>query len=52
MKIVQNPESGEVGIQYDQNEKYDRKEHLQTLTAFVTQQALKTYELTTFVKSL
>jgi hypothetical protein len=45
MKIVQNPESGEVNIQLDQDEKYDIEEHLNALIEFVSKQAIKIHDL-------
>ena len=52
MKIVQDSESGEIGIQLGQDEKYDIEEHLQALTDFVTKQAIKFHELTNSYKEL
>ena len=52
MKIVQDSESGEVGIQLGENEKYDIEEHLQSLIEFVTQQAIKSHELSNSYKEL
>jgi len=52
MKIVQNPESGEIGIQLEQNEKYNIGEHLSALIEFVCKQAIETYQLTNSYKKL
>lgn len=45
MKIVQNPESGEIRFQLDKNEKYDMENHLDALIEFVCEQAVKTHKL-------
>ena len=52
MKIVQNPESGEVGIQLEQDEKYDIEEHLESLMDFVVKNALETHKLIKSYKEL
>jgi hypothetical protein len=52
MKIVQNPESGEVGIQLDQDEKYDIEEHLNALIDFVSIQAIKIHDLNNSCKKI
>jgi hypothetical protein len=46
MKIVQDPESGEIKFQLDGNEKYYIEEQLDTLMKFVCEQAVKTHQLT------
>jgi hypothetical protein len=45
VKIVQNPESGKIGLQVKHNEEHDIDGHLQLLTEFVSEQAVKTHEL-------
>jgi hypothetical protein len=45
MKIVQDPESGKVGIQLKKNEQYDLEDHLQSLTEFLSVQALEIHQL-------
>jgi hypothetical protein len=52
MKIVQDPESGEVGIQLDQDEKYDIEEHLNALIDFVSIQAIKIHDLNNSCKKI
>jgi len=52
MKIVQNPESGEINIQLDANETYGIEEHLDALMEFVIKQARETSQLTNFCKKL
>jgi hypothetical protein len=44
VKIVQDPESGKVGVQIREHEKYDIKEHLQLLMEFVGEEAFKNNE--------
>ena len=44
-KIVQDSESGEIGIQVKEDEEYDIEEHLQLLTEFASEQGVKTHEL-------
>ncbi|NQE37524.1 hypothetical protein [Microcoleus asticus] len=46
MKIVQNPESGEVHIKLKNDEVYDIEEHLAALMEFVTEQAIEVHRLT------
>ena len=46
MKIVQNPESGEVHIKLRNDEVYDIEEHLAALMEFATQQAIEVHRLT------
>ncbi|MEP6517442.1 hypothetical protein [Microcoleus vaginatus] len=45
MRIVQNPESGEVSIQLQNDEVYDMEEHLAALMEFLTQQAIEIHRL-------
>ncbi len=45
VKIVQDPESGKVGVQVKHDEQYDIEEHIQLLTEFAGEQALKNHEL-------
>jgi len=52
MRIVQNPESGEVGIQLEQDEKYEIEEHLESLMDFVVKNALETHKLIKSYKEL
>jgi hypothetical protein len=46
MKIVQDPESGEIKFHLDENEKYYIEEQLDVLMKFVCEQAIKTHQLT------
>ncbi len=46
MKIVQDPASGEITFQLDENEKYDTGELLNVLLQFVCEQAVKIHQLT------
>ncbi|MEG4964563.1 MULTISPECIES: hypothetical protein [unclassified Microcoleus] len=46
MKIVRNPESGEVHIKLKNDEVYDIEEHLAALMEFVTKQAVEVHRLT------
>ncbi|MEG4842478.1 hypothetical protein [Microcoleus sp. B9-D4] len=46
MKIVQNPETGEVCIELKNDEVYDIEEHLMALTEFVSKQAVDVFRLT------
>jgi hypothetical protein len=52
MKIVQNSETGEVGIQLEENEKYDIEEHLEALMNFLLKQAIKIHELDNSCKKI
>ncbi|MEG4977222.1 hypothetical protein [Microcoleus sp. K4-B3] len=52
MKIVQNPESGEVYIKLKNDEVYDVEEHLATLMEFVTKQAVDVHRLTNSYRKL
>jgi hypothetical protein len=45
MKITQDLESGEIGIQLEKNETYYIEEQLDALMRFVTEQAVKNHEL-------
>jgi hypothetical protein len=45
MRIVQNPESGEVSIELENDEVYDMEEHLAALMEFVTKQAIDVHRL-------
>jgi len=45
LTILQNPDSGKIGIQVNPEEEYDMEEHLQLLSEFASQQAVKTHEL-------
>lgn len=45
VKIVQDSETGKVGIRIEQDEKYDIEEHLQVLMEFATEKAIGTHEL-------
>jgi len=45
VKIVQDSETGKVGIQVKHDQKYDMEEHLQLLTEFATEKAVETHEL-------
>jgi len=45
MKIVQNPESGEIGIQLNENEEYCMENQLDVLMEFVCKEAVKTHQL-------
>ena len=44
-RIVQDPETGKVGIQIKKDEKYDIEEHLDLLTEFLIKKAVETHEL-------
>ena len=52
LKIVQDSESGKVGIQVKEDEEYDIEEHLQLLSEFVAEEAIKTHELRKSYKEL
>ncbi len=45
MKIVQNPENGQIGIQLDQDEVYDVEEHLSVLMNFTVEQAVTVFTI-------
>ncbi len=45
LTILQNPDSGKIGIQVNPEEEYDMEEHLQLLSEFASEQAVKTHEL-------
>ena len=45
IKIVQDSESGKVGIQVKEDEEYDIEEHLLLLSEFASEEAVKTHEL-------
>jgi hypothetical protein len=52
MKIIQCLESGELTIQLENNEKYDREEHLQALTEFGFSPAINLDKLTNSYKQV
>jgi hypothetical protein len=52
MKIVQNPESGEIGIQLDENEEYNMENQLDALMQFVCEEAVKTHQLIKFYQEI
>ena len=52
MKIVQNPESGEVGIELGENENYYIEDNLDALERFVAEKAIEIHKLAKSYKEL
>lgn len=45
MKIIQNPENGQIRVHLDHGEEYDLENHLAALTEFLIEQAQTIFDL-------
>jgi hypothetical protein len=52
MKIIQNPENGQVAFQLESNELYDSEEHLAALIEFTVNQAQIVFDLKSSYKKI